>query len=285
MKTPLARWLARLILFCALLPAAWAGRTCDTPQPPRQRDIERGLQLADRVRQRLDDSGAQVVLLARAGQDLSRYGLRYSHVGWVYRVHDANAPGGHVWRVLHKLNQCGSSNSAIYRQGLGEFFMDTPWRYEAAWVVPNWDVQTRLMPLLADAQRPASLPPAVQMQHRPYNLVSYAWGVRYQQSNQWAIELLAWSLEPSVRNSPYEATAASRQKAQTWLRERGYQPTVLRIAPLTRLGARVTAANVAFDDHPNAERFSDRIATVTADSMFDWMTRSQISGAVEQVGL
>ena len=33
----------------------------------------------------LDASGADVVVLARAGQDLSAYGLRYSHLGFAYR--------------------------------------------------------------------------------------------------------------------------------------------------------------------------------------------------------
>jgi hypothetical protein len=36
---------------------------------------------------------------------------------------------------------------------------------------------------------------------------------------------------------------------------------------------------VAFDDHPNAQRFADRIETVTADSVFDWLQRSGLGGA------
>jgi hypothetical protein len=48
---------------------------------------------------------------------------------------------------------------------------------------------------------------------------------------------------------------------------------------MTRLGARLTAANVAFDDHPNAKRFSDRIETVTVDSVFVWLERSGLGSA------
>ncbi len=54
----------------------------------------------------------------------------------------------------------------------------------------------------------------------------------------------------------------------------GYEPTALRIGALTRLGGRVTAANVAFDNHPNEKRFADRIETVTVDSVFAWLQRS-----------
>jgi hypothetical protein len=48
----------------------------------------------------------------------------------------------------------------------------------------------------------------------------------------------------------------------------------LRIGPLTRLGARAGSANIAFDDHPDAKRFSDRSETVTVDSVFAWMPRA-----------
>jgi len=53
----------------------------------------------------------------------------------------------------------------------------------------------------------------------------------------------------------------------------------LKLGPLTRLGARATAANVAFDDHPSDKRFSDRIETVTVDSVFAWLQRSGLGGA------
>jgi hypothetical protein len=49
---------------------------------------------------------------------------------------------------------------------------------------------------------------------------------------------------------------------------------VLTLDPLTRLGGRISAANVAFDDHPVEKRFSDRIETVTVESVFDWLLRT-----------
>jgi len=36
----------------------------------------------------------------------------------------------------------------------------------------------------------------------------------------------------------------------------------------------MSAANVAFDDHPPAQRFGNRIDTATADSVFSWPSRS-----------
>ena len=63
----------------------------------------------------------------------------------------------------------------------------------------------------------------------------------------------------------------------------GYQPTTLRITAMKRLGGRMTAANIAFDDHPDEKRFSDRIETVTVDSVFAWLNRSGLGGPVQVI--
>lgn len=70
-----------------------------------------------------------------------------------------------------------------------------------------------------------------------------------------------------------------RERAQAWLKLQGYEPTALQISAFTRLGARATQANIAFDDHPNHKRFSDRIETVTVDSVFAWLQRSGLGAA------
>lgn len=252
------RRLLRALLASALLTAAaatQAGRPCEET-PLRVADIERGMALAATTAARLDASGAQVVVLARAGQDLSRYGLAWSHLGFAYR--EGDGPKSH-WRVVHKLNHCGSDRSALYRQGLAEFFLDRPHRYEAVYVELGPEAQNALLPLLRDNTR-------IGMLDEPhYNMVAYAWATRYQQSNQWALETLAAAMEPGV---------TTRHRAQAWLQLKGYEPSTLRIDPLTRLGSRLTRANIAFDDHPNAKRFSDRIETVTVDSVLAWLPRA-----------
>ena len=68
-----------------------------------------------------------------------------------------------------------------------------------------------------------------------------------------------------------EPQIKTREQAQAWLQFKGYEPATLRIGAVARLGGRLTAANMAFDDHPNDKRFSDRIETVTVDSVFQWM--------------
>jgi hypothetical protein len=240
---------------------AQAGRPCNEPEALKVDTVEKALGLAQKTLQALDLSGAKVVIMARAGQDLSKYKVRYSHLGFVYQ--QADGQGGHVWRVLHKLNQCGTAESAIYRQGLGEFFLDDLWQYEAAWVVPTDEVQQRLLAVLADDKL------ALQLDDKHYSMVSYPWSQKYQQSNQWVLETMALAMTAGTADA-----VADRKQAQAWLQRLDYQPTTLNISPLMRLGARLTKANVAFDDHPNEKRYADHIETVTVDSMFAWMSRA-----------
>ncbi len=250
--------LAVAIAALAIATAAQAGRPCDDRQPT-PREIEQGLNLAQATARQLDASGAQVAILARAGQDLSKYGLRWSHLGFVYRD-TSQQPA--AWRVVHKLNHCGSDLAALYRQGLGEFFMDRPYRYDAAFVVLKPELQQALLPVLTDNGRVA------QFNERRYSMVAYAFGTKYQQSNQWVLETLAGAAAPGI---------VSRRAAQDWLQVQGYQPTDLHLSTLTRLGGRMTRANIAFDDHPSARRFASHIDTVTVDSMFVWLPRAGLA--------
>ena len=238
--------------------AAHAGRSCE-PSKPNVDSVRQSLALAQNTAKALDASGAQVALLGRQGQDLSKYGLQYSHMGWAYK----SATGD--WRVVHKLNDCGTAQSHVYRQGLGEFFLDDLWRYQAVVMVPTQAVQQKLLLALSNNQQP------VQLHEGRYSMVAYAWGQQYQQSNQWALETLAAAVEPGV--------VRSRQQAQAWLHLQGYQPSDLRIGTLTRLGGRMTRANIAFDDHPSEKRFAGHIETATVDSALRFMQHSQLAAA------
>ena len=153
--------------------------------------------LAEHTANTLDQSGAQVVVLARIGQNLSEYGLRYSHLGLAYR--DGNGNGA----------SCTSSTSAaphaavVYRQGLGEFFLDDLYEYEAAVVVPAPEVQAKLLPALRDNARLA------QLNTPAYSMVAYPWSQTYQQSNQWALETLAMAQDPAASDARARAGLAA----------------------------------------------------------------------------
>lgn len=103
-----------IMLFLATLPAIGAP-TC-IPHYPTQATLAAMFDLARSTQQALDRlDGARVVLLARGGQDLSRYGLKHSHLAFALREDDGN------WRVKHLLNHCKSDTSELYREGLSNF--------------------------------------------------------------------------------------------------------------------------------------------------------------------
>ncbi|HWH84390.1 MAG TPA: DUF2145 domain-containing protein, partial [Burkholderiaceae bacterium] len=187
-----ARSALAALALATLAAAAHAGRSCEQRMPTADA-VEQSMTLAEHTAHMLDESGAQVVVIARRGQNLDAYRLRYSHLAFAYREAGADATHPAVWRVVHKLNQCGTAVGTLYRQGLGEFFLDDLYEYEAAIVVPRPEVQARLLPALKDNARVA------QLDTPAYSMVAYPWAQTYQQSNQWAIETLAMTQEPAAQ--------------------------------------------------------------------------------------
>jgi hypothetical protein len=239
-----------MLTICSLLVAAnaMAGRPC-TEFVPTPDTVKKALTLAQQTRTALDDSGAQVALIARVGQDLSKYHLRYSHFGYVWRDH----PQGR-WMVVHELNSCGKAESNIYLEGLGNFFLDDMFAYETLILIPGQETQQHLAALLA-----GNAPLA--MHGLPYNMLAYPYSTQYQNSNQWGLELLAAA-------SARDVDINSRAQAQAWLKTAGYQPGTVELDAMTRLGARMFRANIAFDDQPFDRRMAGHIDTVTVDSVF-----------------
>lgn len=256
MKRLLAGLLA-LALSTALVPAR-AGQAC-REEPLRVGEVVRSMELARKTVEALDASGASVALVARAGQDLSSYGLLYSHMGIVVRDHPAGR-----WTVVHELNECGSASSNLYDEGVGNFFLTDLYRYQAEIVIPGPALQARLATLMA-SRSPRRL-------HEPhYNMLSYVYSTRYQNSNQWVLELLAAASAPPGQ-------IETRAEAQAWLQRARYDPATVEIPAAVRLGARMFRANVAFDDHPFERRMAGHIDTVHADALVRFV-RAQDAGA------
>lgn len=198
-----------------------------------------------------------VVVLGRMGQDLSEYHLRYSHAGFAYRER-AGAP----WRIAHLLNECGTAQSDLWYEGLGNFFLDDLFRFDTLLLIPPEPIADAL---LTRIQQPKTLRSLFDPH---YNMIAFPFSTRYQNSN-------AWVLETIVSAQAKDTPIGNREQAQAWLKTAGYQPSELRISALTRLGGRLFKANVAFDDHPDELRYAGRINAVTVDSLLDFLTRHE----------
>lgn len=248
---------ARSIVF-SLAAALWisgsalAGQSCE-PREPKAEEVRSGLTLAYQVRQHLDAQQARVAVIGRVGRDLSEYQLRYSHIGLAVRDDASGA-----WRVVHLLNHCGRADSALYAQGLGNFFLDDLFRFEAVVLVPSRELQDRLADAIADG--------SARSLHQPsYSLIAHPYSMKYQNSNQWPLELAAVTLSGGN---------ASRADAHARLKRDGFEPSVVNLPPLKRLGARLFSVNTQFDDHSSEEWRSSRYQIVSAESVLAWFVKA-----------
>jgi hypothetical protein len=246
------RRLILAVVLAGFAAAACAGQAC-VEKPLAAADVRAGMTLALDVRDALDREHAQVALVARVGRDLSRYGLRYSHVAFAWRGH----PRGD-WTMVEALNQCGTATSALYDDGLANFFLDDMFAYQAKIVIPSPEVQKRIADVLV-ARHGGRF-------HEPhYNLVAYPFATRYQNSNQWLLETLADALA--------ERPIGTRGEAQAWLLASGFRPSTLHVPAIERLGAQIFRVNVAFDDQPIDRRIAGNIDVVSAESVLDFVLR------------
>lgn len=248
-KTTFSR-LAAAAALCVGLGSAWAGQGCDgAAKGPSPEIAAKALKSAEATIEQLNKGDDTVVLLARMGQDLSEYNLTYSHLGYAVKKDDGQ------WVVVHKLNECGTAKADIYEQSLVQFFLDDLHKFQAGVWRINPAVQARLKPQLLGRGSLAL--------HAPdYNMVAYPFGLKFQNSNGWVLEVLSQAIDPSIKD---------RAQAVDWLKRQGFTPSTMKVNAFKRLGARVTKANITFEDHPSADRWAGRVQVVTVDSVADFM--------------
>lgn len=244
-------WVA--VLGAMLLSVAVAGQNCST-QPADARVLSEASAAAERSFAALAQGPGDIALIARVGQDLSAHGLHYSHVGIVLREH----PDG-PWTVVHLLNECGTARSAVYAEGLLNFFLDGMHSYEAkiVWLKPQL---ARPLLQLMQGEAPVAL-------HDPdYNVIARWNSARDQNSTAWVLALLGAALNPAGRHDPRASIAATAQD--------GFVPSTIRIAYGKRLLGGLFSANADFLDHPIAARLKGLYQVVTVQSIFAWLRNS-----------
>ncbi len=236
-----------LVLSCS---AGVAGSTrfCDRQAEVSTAQQDRLFRFAALVKDELDRSGAQVALVSRSGLDLERFGVRYSHAGISLRDSD-NAP----WSVRQLYYACDEQRPRVFDQGMSGFVLGTD----------DPDVGFLSVVLLPSEAEPAvartALDKAQVLDHLSgvYSANAYAFSDRYQNCNQWLIELLAtaWRRrEPEAdpgRDASSGAPVSTRQAAQQWLQSVDYRPSDMPANPLVRLFVTFSPW-LHSDDHPDA---------------------------------
>jgi hypothetical protein len=247
---------AALLWAGASLPVQ-AGSGC-TQRAIQSAEIRNAFNMAARTRDYLEQSGAKLALVARAGADLSEHGLRYTHMGAVLRDHPAGR-----WTFVHLLNECGADSSGIYDEGLVNFYLDDLFAFDGVVLIPTPELQERLSAILAS-------PRATQMHHPLYSMIARPTATKYQNSNQWLLETIAMAQAP-------DGQVQTREQAQSYYVAHGYRADTVRIGDFQRFGAGLTRANVRFDDHSSEESGNRRYEVASVRSVARYL---EATGAI-----
>jgi hypothetical protein len=237
---------------------AWAGLPvlCERASETTAAGQDRVLRFAGVVKQELERSGAPVALISRAGLDLQRFGLLYSHAGVALR----DNPGGR-WAVRQLYYACDEARPRLFDQGMAGFALgaDAPGQGHVALVFPP----SRESVLLERAAMDKRL--ALDLLGGQYSANAYAFSTRYQNCNQWVAELIA-----SAWGRPGEGKQA-REQAQEWLRVQDYAAGPVRIPAHWMVFAAQFVPLVHIRDHPVEDLHALALRVSIPDAIEDFV--------------
>lgn len=224
------------------------------PPPLNAAEIKMATHMAQRATTFLNKGGASVVLLGRIGSDLSTYGLRFTHFGFALQNHP-NEP----WQVIQLINPCGTTISEIRHETLQDFFSDHLFAYDVLVLTPPPDLQKKLLTILQS-------PLALQLHNARYNMMAYPHSEKYQNSNQWILEIIIAALDKQNLIQNRHAALQSPLMAE-------YQPDTVRLPIQTCLAARLFEKNVHLWDHPLMDQMRGKFQVVTVRSIVQFLQK------------
>lgn len=241
------------------LASAGVLRYCDADGVISAQAQSRLLQFSDIAKAQLQASGAQVALTSVAGLDLDRLGIRYSHMGISLQT-SAHGP----WAVRQLYFDCEQRQSRLFDQGIAGFAtgrQPTDAVYLSLLLLP----QPAAEALAVIARDNAS---AMALLGGTYSANAYPFSDRYQNCNQWVLEMLAtaWGALP--------IDGDVRANAQQWLRDQGYTPDIVKVGwtPLMWLSGQLPWLHR--DDHP-AQDQQDLLYRVSLPQSIESFARAQ----------
>lgn len=217
--------------------SAWAGipTFCERTKEVSAADQDRVLRFAGVVKRELEASSSRVALVARAGTDLSRFGLLYSHAGVALRDNPASP-----WAVRQLYYACDEARPRLFDQGMAGFALgaETPASGHMSLVfLPDAEAASLERSALDKGL-------ALSLLAGQYSANAYAFGTRYQNCNQWVAELFAsaWGR--------LDGQADPRTQAQAWLRAQGYTAGPVKVPGHAMMFAGQFVPLLHMNDHP-----------------------------------
>jgi hypothetical protein len=211
---------------------------CDRTQTHTAAQQDALLRFAAVVREELNLSNGEAAVISRSGLDLSRFQIRYSHSALAWR--DSAA----VWTTRQLYYACDERRPRIFDQGIAGFTMDIDnpsLGYVSIVVLPKTQ-SSELQRALLDTPR------ALRLLAAQYSANAYPFSLRYQNCNQWVMELLATAWGDLADGDDLRA------RAQSWLRDARYAPDAVAIPSRWLLLASAFTPFLHLNDHPAADR-------------------------------
>jgi hypothetical protein len=225
---------------------------CERGKELSAEDQDRVLRFAAVAKQELERSGAGLALVSRAGLDLSRFGLLYSHAGIALK----DNPEG-PWAVRQLYYACDESRPRLFDQGIAGFAM-------GAEAPSSGHLSLLFLPdeqaaPLARAALDKRL--ALALLAGRYSANAYAFGTRYQNCNQWVAELIAsaWGGLDDGKDA--------RGHAQAWLRTQGYIAGPVKVPSRWMMFAGQFVPLVHVNDHPVDDIYALALQVSVPDSI------------------
>ncbi|RVU47790.1 DUF2145 domain-containing protein [Rubrivivax rivuli] len=250
-------------------------RACDPPDNLTAEQKDKIFTFGAVIKTELEKSGVRLALIARAGLDLGRFGVRYSHAGFSLK-HSPDTP----WAIRQLYYACDEKQPHIFDQGMLGFLlgMNEPSRgFVSVLLLPEAEA--------ADIERAAlDKNQALQLLGATYSANAYAFSQKYQNCNQWVAEVLA-AARGGLLQGPGAAAPAPqpplpplRERAQAWLKAQGYTPSVIDVRWRPLMWGTVFVPWLNNDDHPPEDQ-AQAIYRVSMPAAIEAFLRQQVPGA------
>jgi hypothetical protein len=260
-------------------------RYCDPPADQSAAQQDQLLRMSAMVRDRLAALGSNVAMVARSGLNLSWWDQRYSHAGLSLR-HNPSGP----WFIRQLYYDCTARQPRLFDEGLAGFVSgvaDPEHSYLLVLALPSStsrgaaeSEEEQGAPDVSIERLALHSPTALGLLGSQYSANAHAFSTRFQNCNQWLIELLALGLQPGAargatpnaarapttrglrdegRDQDQSVMSGLRSSAQALLREQGYTPTTFTLGhPLvTWFAGRIPW--LSLEDHPPEDLQQDRL--------------------------
>ena len=217
-----------------------SSQLCDRTKPLTADQQDRLLRFSAVVRDELAAADSGAVLISRSGLDLSRFHIRYSHAAIAWRGDNGS------WSARQLYYACDESRPRIYDQGLAGFVMGIDDASLGHIAIVRLPAEAAQALRLAATDTPRTL----HLLAANYSANAYPFSLRYQNCNQWVVELLAVAWAGLADGDDL------RGRAQAWLRRAPYTPEPMSTGSHALIFASSFVPLVHLDDHPEEDRFA-----------------------------